>query len=496
MTVTNESESVAGPAIFFSQTFGVSREELDAYGAFDISLLSDLPLFIDPFLLFNSEKPEYQELHAEVIEYLTFLRDRADTGLDPGLVNAWYRFKEVRQNWFGYTYMGNEGHGLGPEFALGLHRSLGDILSTFGMEEVTRSSHLEKVCLIGRGVGRDSMSDFTTNLIKHYLCDYTSTFAAEHIDPTLCDEHPIARAAFNYSTESWETRTYLLPSLKDDFVLLTPKDMLTRTEAWINHGDMIRKFDLIPEAIDDGDLRAQVNNYFRLQLGKDPKKKDREAAAQKTYIQFPELIDYYIRYKEDSGDNASTVSWQRVVDTSDLLVDGVRRLLEDLATNSTFNDLPWSSYEEALARVHEFKHYIEDCDGYRLLNYKGKPLAKEWDVQLFFGLTWFGSEYDLNREVNNGRGPVDFTVSRGARDKSLVEFKLASNTGLKRNLQNQVVIYEKANAVRTSVKVIVFYTEFEQEKVKKILHELKLTGEASIVLIDARQDNKPSGSKA
>jgi hypothetical protein len=31
----------------------------------------------------------------------------------------------------------------------------------------------------------------------------------------------------------------------------------------------------------------------------------------------------------------------------------------------------------------------------------------------------------VNREVNNGRGPVDFKVSEGAADTSLVHFKLA-----------------------------------------------------------------------
>ena len=55
------------------------------------------------------------------------------------------------------------------------------------------------------------------------------------------------------------------------------------------------------------------------------------------------------------------------------------------------------------------------------------------------------TEYDVNREVNNGRGPVDFKVSKGSKDTTLVEFKLASNTKLKKNLENQVEIYKKAN---------------------------------------------------
>ncbi len=63
--------------LYFSQHFEVEREVLQGYGAFDISVVSDLPLFIDPFLLFNSQKQEYRELHEGVIKYLLFLRDKA-----------------------------------------------------------------------------------------------------------------------------------------------------------------------------------------------------------------------------------------------------------------------------------------------------------------------------------------------------------------------------------------------------------------------------------
>jgi predicted NAD-dependent protein-ADP-ribosyltransferase YbiA (DUF1768 family) len=59
-----------------------------------------------------------------------------------------------------------------------------------------------------------------------------------------------------------------------------------------------------------------------------------------------------------------------------------------------------------------------------------------------------------------------------------------------------VAIYEAANRTWTSVKVIVIYTAAEQKKVDKTLRELGLQGAESIVLIDARSDNKLSASKA
>lgn len=102
----------------------------------------------------------------------------------------------------------------------------------------------------------------------------------------------------------------------------------------------------------------------------------------------------------------------------------------------------------------------------------------------------------MNREVNNGRGPVDFKVSKGSVDKSLIEVKLASNTRLKQNLENQVEVYEKANGIRKSVKVIICYTAEDRSRLERALKELALTGEESIVVIDARADNKPSGSRA
>jgi hypothetical protein len=44
----------------------------------------------------------------------------------------------------------NRGRGLGKTFAEALHVSLGRIFGSFGAENVTRGSHLEKLCLIAK----------------------------------------------------------------------------------------------------------------------------------------------------------------------------------------------------------------------------------------------------------------------------------------------------------------------------------------------------------
>jgi hypothetical protein len=60
-------------------------------------------------LLFNSDDETYQKLHAEIIAYLRFLREKssAKLGVTDGELKAWYCFKEVWQNWLGYTMLGN-----------------------------------------------------------------------------------------------------------------------------------------------------------------------------------------------------------------------------------------------------------------------------------------------------------------------------------------------------------------------------------------------------
>lgn len=88
--------------IYFSDVFEVEQSKLEDCGAFNIALVNDLPLFVDPFLLFDSEQPEIRALHEEIIKYLVFVRDRAQADeLTEGAISQWLFFREVKQNWLG-----------------------------------------------------------------------------------------------------------------------------------------------------------------------------------------------------------------------------------------------------------------------------------------------------------------------------------------------------------------------------------------------------------
>ena len=488
-------------ATFFNEYFAITEDALKEFGAFNVSIINDLPLFIDPFLLFHSDNPEYQTLHNEIIRYLIFLRDRAsDEAISNDLLKAWYYFPEVKQNWLGFSIVGNSGSGLGLKFARALHGNLRRIFGDFGHEKITKGSHLEKVCLISSGVGRDNISDFTTNLILDFLCRYTERFAHRHIDASFIRKTSMQKSRFNYETEAWQRAVYDLPYANGDFIILTPKDILTRDENWINRGDLIRDFEQIPIAIPDAELRGQVFNYFQRVL---PRHRDREtsqqeraAAAAETLLQFPQLIDYFIKMKEDAGDEANDISAEKVVATEFMFIHHLKELQQTLRHNTKFYETGALTYAESHARLAFLKDVIENKGGHRLFYHKGVPIEREKDLQILYRLVWFGSPSDVGTEANDGRGPVDFKISRGAKDKTLVEMKLAKNTHLERNLEKQLPIYQAASDAEHGIKAIIYFTLAEKERAEGILDKLGLLGHRDIVLIDARDDNKPSGSTA
>jgi len=483
--------------LYFSDFFEVPADEIKRYGAFNVSLVSDLPLFIDPFLLFNSRRPEYRQLHKDTIDYLRFLRQKSNNQrLEAGLVKALYRFSEVNQNWLGFTEKGNRGRGLGTKFAMSLHKNLSRLFTNFGAESLTKGSHLEKLCLIEAGVRRDNISDFTTNLIKEFLLQYTERFAKEFIPKNLRRKFSVQKVHFNYRTETWESRSFELPCFHNDFVLLTPKKMLTRDKTWINREDLINDFDSLCDAIDNDELRAMVNNYLIKVLPEDPSSKQRHAAAAATIHKYPQLIDEFIRQKEKEGRQAESVSSGKVKSSEKLYLEQFGKLVDLLEKRSKFYHVSGRTYAEALQRVLFLKDIIENKGGHKLFYINGQPLRRETDAHILYRFTWFASPSDVSREVNDGRGPADYKISRGSKDKSIVEFKLASNPQLERNLQHQTAIYEKASDAKRSIKAILFFSESEHDRVTSILRRLKLHGRENVVLIDARSDNKPSGSKA
>lgn len=490
--------------IYFSDYFDVSPDELKSYGAYNISLINDLPLFIDPFLLFGSDKKEYQELHNSMLKYMEFLKRKSSSShISRSEIMAWYKFPEVRQNWLGYSRVGNAGSGLGIKFGENMSQSINHVFENLGSEKITQSSHIEKACLFSIGVGRDNISDFTTNLIKSYLLSYTETFAKSHIDSRLLQRITVDKSYFDYTLERWMPKDFLLPfyKYKNDYVILTPRDILSKDENWINTNELYGDFVGICNSIPNQQLRFEINNYFQQKLpkhanGKQNTKAEIKSAKYQTLLQHPEIIDWYIKKKEDDKADAIRNAITNVEQCETLYNENVLRLAQALNDNTDFYSLQESSsHDESLKRALFFKKAIESNDVYRVFYIDGIPIKKEETAQLIFRLAWYGSNLDVNREVNNGRGPADYTISNGAKDKTVVEFKLASNTKLKDNLLHQVKTYKEANNTKNSITIILYFTEAEFKKTTNILNALNLVNNPDIILVDAGVKTSASNIK-
>lgn len=384
---------------------------------------------------------------------------------------------------------------LGQDFGQSTSKAIQGVFPNLKKETITETSHLEKLSLFRVGVGRDNISDFTCNLIKQYLLEYTQTFAMQYLSPEQCKNIVVSKVYFDYKYETWRSQNYTLPYFNGDYVILTPKDLLTKDETWINASEMRHRLLDITNSLPNDELRDQINDIYLKQL---PKKKItdklRNEAAANTIARFPILMDYYIKIKEEEKEDAKNTSREIVLSVDEVFIRNIQTLIQILKVNTQFYDKSAiGSYDASKARVMYLKDFIENKDGYKLFYHKGKPIKKEKDLQLLFKLTWFATIFDVNSEVNNGRGPVDFKISKGDLDKTLVEFKLASNSKLKQNIANQVKVYEAANNTNQSMKVILYFNEIEHQRVINILEELNLLSDNNIILIDAC-NNKISAS--
>jgi len=499
--------------MFFSDKFQVDVDLLKAYGAIDISLVCDIPLFVDPMLIFNSDKLEYQTLHEEIIRYFHFLYKKAQQGLNPRDINAWFNFSEVPNNWLGYSLNGNKGLALGRKYAEFLYKNIDFAVNT---HNVSRDQHIEKVMLLYEGSGKDKISDLTVNLIKRFLCEYTESFAEKHIMSHMCKLLPVEKAYFNYETESFVSKEYLLPYVYNgkgevEYVLLTPHDILREGEPAINREDFYNSHERIRDSIENDTLRAYVNNYIGQAIRRYEENQNRnrrpvreksiqkiEKDAFKEIVkEYPELYDYYIKLREADTEEIQLKCQQELTKQLERLLLSSKRLISIFGENGYVLGESLSAREEAKKRLAFFKHIIENCDGYKNLYVKGERIAKENDLQRLFRFVWYGTNYKVNSEANNGRGQADFIISMSQQNQSIVEFKLASNPKLDKVFA-QVKIYETANCTEGSLIAIFYFSESEYRTARQVVinagYEDAINN--SIYLIDCRADNKPSASIA
>ena len=466
--------------VTFSEQFNIAKSVLENTDAFDVILDVDTRVFIDPALLELCTEPEFIDARSKVelyfsniIKLLRHSKKRDDM--------YWKRadnlltFRELSGTCFGYSQNGTGGNAIGAVLRNSILNTIKDLM----IEGETDPVLFELLGVFQEGIGCDRVSDLMTFILRENILEYT--------------QRVVTTAGISTITVQFGQYRYLTcenPHNKKPLLLL-PASILSPLP-------IADSFDDIDQICQENErVRQEINAYF--DLGKKNKlHKSQILSLMHNSLNFRSaLVSAYKTFPKNiydfSSDPAGEYIW---LATAREYVSKYPLALSNLPLKTTADVL-----SVAKAICDRFKTLIEDNGLSKLLyDPNGSPKHESAAQLLFFGIAdsyCNANNIDLTREGNNGRGPVDFKLSRGANDKVVVETKLTSNSQLRHGIEIQLPIYMKQEETKQAIYLIIdtghpralenfisFYNHLDIETKKKI----------SYLIIDAT--SKPSASKA
>jgi hypothetical protein len=164
-----------------------------------------------------------------------------------------------------------------------------------------------------------------------------------------------------------------------------------------------------------------------------------------------------------------------------------------------------ASHDEVVEVVRQicrrFKQFLEHNGlNLLLLDDKGNSRPERFSQLLFFGTAdcyCDANNLDLSRELNAGRGPVDFKVSAGYHSRVAVEIKLSTNKKLVSGFLSQLPAYNAAEKTFHSIFLVIDVGGSRRKF--KILEQVRSDAVAAgqrvpeVIIVDG--GIKPSASK-
>ncbi len=426
-------------ATSFTDEFQIDRKEFLSTGAFDVILNIDSRFFIDPALLDICEVEEFNEARAKVEKYfsniITLLsHSKNDNDMFWKKADKLLTFKELTGTCFGYSEHGTSGNSIGSVLRKTILYTIRDLIAA----GETDPSIFELLGVFQEGVGADRISDMLTFILSEEIYLFTDR---------VLKEFDLTKTTVEYNGKFYNS---CLNPHNNKPILLVPSSLLSPLPVANSFDDI----DLI--CMENERVRQTVNDFFDL----DKKKKLNKA-------------DIYSLMKSSSSFRAALIQAYKSFPATkyDFDTDPVGEYIwysaakEFVSKNPiTFSISKINSNSEVYEIVKEiclkFKDLIENNGLWELLYDNDKKKAKhERAAQLlFFGIAdgyCTSNNLDLTRESNAGRGPVDFKLSSGAKDKVVVEVKLTSNPQLLHGIEKQLPIYIKQEKAQKAVYLII-----------------------------------------
>jgi hypothetical protein len=244
----------------------------------------DLPLGIDPFLLFKSRDSEYRQLHALLIATFNAGVAAIREG-DTYEAHRLFDFPEVSAIGLGYTQVGKRGSGVGSYLA-------GLIIDTLDASPALQQRgvrHVEEMQLLSAGIGPDRVSDITANVLKRFLIEYTQR-QCRIWNVEMATDVPVSHI-FNHLSKEWEDAFEDLPisPINGAPILFVPR-RIVRVLPWINYDDF---------------LRSEFNAYLKARR-EQIKKSSAQAKTDVVTVTRRDisLVERYVKAREAQGGDA------------------------------------------------------------------------------------------------------------------------------------------------------------------------------------------------
>lgn len=427
----------------FADYYGIDEATFEATGALDPILDVDTRLFIDPALLRATESPEFVESYAEVTNYFADVvkvikrierpNDRMWREADSRLT-----FPEIGGLSIGYASKGTSGSGMGPKLRAQLLETARQVVSA-GVED---PAMFELVGIFEDGIGADRISDMISKIIGKDLIRFTQR---------VCSDCGIPMGAHRIAALGIEEDLPVNPLTKRPLILV-PREILRDLPVAEDYADIRFASQF------NATLRDELNSGIGMALSQ-MSAKDKKEKLKESFIRFPEVLAEVIKQYQAavpvrydfSDDPSGEVIWYKA--TKKLPVAAPLDLT--LSARPTVEEVV--NVAEAIC-LH-FKRLVEENQlGQLLYDKEGKRKHESAAQLLFFGVASAYCEannLDLSPESDAGRGPVDFKVSAGFKEKVLVELKLTSNNQLSHGFQNQLPIYQRAENTTHGIYLVV-----------------------------------------
>ncbi|EDV4893522.1 hypothetical protein VW39_002854 [Salmonella enterica subsp. houtenae] len=223
----------------------------------------DIPLYVDPFLLWKSPSLQDQALHTAITNSFNHLNYLMKKRREEEAADTLINLSECSEIGLGVS-KSRRGVKIGLKQANEILRLFNDVpeYSQFGF------THFEVIQLYVSGISKDRVSDIACNYIKSFLIDYTIEQSEINGIPM---EGVILDAVYNYQKHSFDfnkkIRLPVNPKTKEPLIF-TPKRWL-RFNPWINFEDYFASYCPRDEIFNpnEPEERVKILNFNRENYG-------------------------------------------------------------------------------------------------------------------------------------------------------------------------------------------------------------------------------------